>query len=545
MSDNRRLKLLSAHLSSHFQSSPTDDSLLKFLERTPSLNSKALFDCYFADMALGIQMYRKAMVASPKFDHLEEMEMTTEQIRERCIKQVKELCLVKTLSVEADLKEPIESGTIIYSAAEYDLALATRLVVSHGLYGDTLQTLGTQKHKIFLERIYKLKDIGSISITELGHGSNLSMLETIANYDHANREFIINSPTATSAKWWIGAVSKSANMTALFARLIVDSTDKGVHVFAVPIRNYETHEALPGVIIGDCGKKNGLNGVDNGYLLFKNYRVSYDSLLDKMSSINTEGKFKSSIKNNDKRLGTMLGGLLRGRLGTISGSEMNLRQALTIALRYAAVRRQFSSTSDEEIRLLDYQSHQYRLIPYLAKCVALRACVNKLWNSFKSVREKLLEDPECNELQEYHTILSALKGIAGKYSITGIQESRESTGGNGFSSYSSFNRLRNNQDMHLTWEGDSTVLAQQTGKYILKQIQRIYKGQKITNPTLQYLCIDPDLIRNYRAAFKTKEELLNENLLTELLEFRVNYCLQQSINRIQANASKYANITEA
>lgn len=42
---------------------------------------------------------------------------------------------------------------------------------------------------------------------------------------------------------------------------------------------------MPGVIVGDCGSKIGLNGIDNGFLIFKNYRVPYDALLDRFSQI--------------------------------------------------------------------------------------------------------------------------------------------------------------------------------------------------------------------------------------------------------------------
>ena len=42
---------------------------------------------------------------------------------------------------------------------------------------------------------------------------------------------------------------------------------------------------MPGVIIGDCGAKNGLNGIDNGFLSFKNVRIPYDHMLDKYCSI--------------------------------------------------------------------------------------------------------------------------------------------------------------------------------------------------------------------------------------------------------------------
>lgn len=42
---------------------------------------------------------------------------------------------------------------------------------------------------------------------ELGHGSNTKYIETTAIYDRKTEEFIINSPTVTSQKCWIGLAS--------------------------------------------------------------------------------------------------------------------------------------------------------------------------------------------------------------------------------------------------------------------------------------------------------------------------------------------------
>jgi len=56
-----------------------------------------------------------------------------------------------------------------------------------------------------------------------------------------------------------------------------------VHAFLIPIRDRDTHEPLPGIVIGDMGAKIGLPGVDNGFMVFNNYRVGYDSLLDNLS----------------------------------------------------------------------------------------------------------------------------------------------------------------------------------------------------------------------------------------------------------------------
>lgn len=40
--------------------------------------------------------------------------------------------------------------------------------------------------------------------TELGHGTFIRGLETTATYDPNTKEFILNTPTLTSYKWWPG-----------------------------------------------------------------------------------------------------------------------------------------------------------------------------------------------------------------------------------------------------------------------------------------------------------------------------------------------------
>lgn len=41
---------------------------------------------------------------------------------------------------------------------------------------------------------------GCYAQTEFGHGSDVSMLETVADFDEASDSFVVNSPTITSGK---------------------------------------------------------------------------------------------------------------------------------------------------------------------------------------------------------------------------------------------------------------------------------------------------------------------------------------------------------
>ena len=54
--------------------------------------------------------------------------------------------------------------------------------------------------KYQLDKMNTLELFGSLSMTELGHGSNVAEIETKATYDSQEQVFIINSPTESSQK---------------------------------------------------------------------------------------------------------------------------------------------------------------------------------------------------------------------------------------------------------------------------------------------------------------------------------------------------------
>lgn len=75
------------------------------------------------------------------------------------------------------------------------------------------------------------KRLGCFGLTELGHGSNTRGIETIAEYVAETQEFVINSPTRTSMKFWIGNLAWFANMGVMWAQLIIKGKNYGIHAF--------------------------------------------------------------------------------------------------------------------------------------------------------------------------------------------------------------------------------------------------------------------------------------------------------------------------
>jgi len=97
--------------------------------------------------------------------------------------------------------------------------------------------LHTQRHRWIFKQIDDYKVVGSFSLTELGFGANTVKLETTAEYDHSTQEFIINTPTIRSQKFWISNASQHATHSLVFAQTIVNGKNEGVGAFIVPIRN--------------------------------------------------------------------------------------------------------------------------------------------------------------------------------------------------------------------------------------------------------------------------------------------------------------------
>lgn len=70
---------------------------------------------------------------------------------------------------------------------------------------DAIQKLGTaEQYEKFGKRAENLEIACAFAQTELGHGTYLRGLETRADYDPEREEFILNTPTMTSYKWWPG-----------------------------------------------------------------------------------------------------------------------------------------------------------------------------------------------------------------------------------------------------------------------------------------------------------------------------------------------------
>lgn len=111
--------------------------------------------------------------------------------------------------------------------------------------------------------------------------------------------------------------------------------------------------------------KAGRQGLDNGWIQFTNVRVPRENMLMRWAQVTADGQFIPP-----KNLAISYMTLIGERLLTLEAVNIGVGQCVTIATRYACVRTQ----GEKNQKIMDFQSHQYRLLPIIA-CVYATHCV--------------------------------------------------------------------------------------------------------------------------------------------------------------------------
>ncbi|RLN93698.1 hypothetical protein BBJ28_00025293 [Nothophytophthora sp. Chile5] len=430
---------------------------------------------------------------------------------------------------------------------ELYVALGERLPleVHRAMFIPTLENQADEQQQAqWLPLARSFRIIGAYAQTELGHGSNVQGLETTAVYDKSAQEFVLDSPTLTSRKWWPGGLGKTATHAVVHAKLQIDGESKGVQAFIVPLRSLEDHQPLPGIEVGDIGPKVGFNSLDNGYAAFHSVRIPRRNMLMRYAKVLSDGTF---VKPRSSKLVYLTMTQVRAYL--ILKLSFVLGAATTITTRFSAVRvqgrkptltRNPDSPEDEpdvdltrEYQVLDYQNQQHALLPLVAVAYAANFAGRDMTAMHDQTLAKIKSDRAAfaAQVSEVHAVSSGLKAWLADHVNDGIEQCRRLCGGHGFLQSSNLAHLFAENVGACTFEGTFDVLVQQHARYLLKAHARLDHSMDNSaeeeTPTsfLRYtaLYMDPDLRCNATRA----EDLGGFHILTDAFEVRAARSVQR------------------
>ncbi|XP_052748855.1 probable peroxisomal acyl-coenzyme A oxidase 1 [Galleria mellonella] len=346
-----------------------------------------------------------------------------------------------------------------------------------------------EQREYWLKRAKNMEIIGTYAQTELGHGTFLRGLETTATYDPATEEFVLHSPTLTAYKWWPGGLAHTANYCVVMAILYTKSKNCGIQPFIVQIRDEETHMPLPGIKLGEIGAKLGYNTVNNGFLGFDNHRIPRDRMLMRNAQVSKDGTFTAGA-NSKLTYGTMV----YVRVLIVNNMANLLAKAVTIAIRYSAVRRQSKlKPEDPEPQILDYVTQQHKLFIGIATSHAYSRTALWLWDHYAKVTSEL-NAGKLDNLPELHSLACCLKVLSSVDAAVFVERSRLACGGHGYMLSSNLPQTYGLVTPASTFEGENTVLLLQVARSLVKAWQQMLNGRQLA-PSMAYLADQKQLDR--------------------------------------------------
>ncbi|RMY77852.1 hypothetical protein D0863_01063 [Hortaea werneckii] len=371
-------------------------------------------------------------------------------------------------------------------------------MVHYSMFITTIREQGDENQRSYwLPKIEAMEVIGCYAQTELGHGSNVRGIECEARWCPQDREFVLHSPTLTASKWWNGTMGRTANHAIVVAHLLVpkspdssDYVDHGPHPFIVQIRDMKTHKPLTGIAVGDIGPKYGYAPMDNGYMLFDHVRVPHSAMLSRYSWVDPNTCTYSKPANP----AVVYGSLTAVRASIIMHARLIMARAVTVAVRYTCVRRQFQDRDSKdkdapELSVLDYPTVQIRILPLLATMFALHYTGAAMQSLYEGTRAKI-DQGDFSKLAVLHAQSSGLKSLCTELAANSIETCRRALGGHGFGGGSGLIQLNNDYLSKPTVEGDNWMITQQTASYLIKRMAAAVAAKGESQDEVEAACRD-------------------------------------------------------
>jgi acyl-CoA oxidase len=207
-------------------------------------------------------------------------------------------------------------------------------------------------------------------------------------------------------------------------------------------------------------------------------------------------------------------------------ARLILARAVTVAIRYLSIRRQFRNKDnpDEslaETAVLDYSTVQIRVLTLLATAFALHYGGSAMRELYERTRKTNALDGDKAQLAELHSTSAGLKSLATDLAANGIETCRRSMGGHGFGGGTGLVQLNADYLSKPTVEGDNWMITQQAAKYLISKVGEALGPASATSQSKTEASLREYAARRNQA--KPLGSLDSDSAIAQAFEWRVSH----------------------
>ncbi|GAA4397823.1 hypothetical protein GCM10023088_81370 [Actinomadura verrucosospora] len=230
---------------------------------------------------------------------------------------------------------------------------------------------GQEETRPLRESLESMDSFGTLLMTEVGRSNSHLSPRTVARHDPATGGFVLSTPDAQAAKFPTNTAHPDLPKTAaVYATLVHGGQERGVFVFAVPLRG-PGGTAPPGVRIVPAPETTGLQ-IDYAAVLLEDVRVPYGAWLRDGAAIGPDGDFHDPHGPAAARLTRSMGIAPPVWRAVVSASAAITRAAAGMLLAHSAGRSTLGRLAPRR-PLTDYRNQQEAVLGALASAYALTA----------------------------------------------------------------------------------------------------------------------------------------------------------------------------
>ncbi|TDD67144.1 acyl-CoA dehydrogenase [Actinomadura rubrisoli] len=362
------------------------------------------------------------------------------------------------------LDDPPALCALLERAAMADPALFHVMLLHYTLALGPILRFGAGQEGPRRERaaLESMEAFGALLMTEVGRSNSHLAPRTVARRDPATGGFVLSTPDAAAAKFPTNtAHPEVAKVAAVYATLVHGGRERGVFVFAVPLRGPDGRVPA-GVDVVAAPETTGLP-VDYAAVRLEGLRVPYEAWLRDGAGFGADGSFHDPAGSPAARLTRSMGIGPAVWRAVISASAAITRASAGMLLAHSAGRTTLGRLAPRR-PLTDYRNQQEAVLGALASAYALTAVAGHVQERPAAAPAEGGPRTAWAPWSAVDRDLALLKAAATVQAEETVSACRAHSGAPGFAAVERLNAYRGLCHAYLNAGGDNELILYDTAR---------------------------------------------------------------------------------